>query len=231
MANARGFPLCHPKSVDWGTRWRVLVRHREGEEADKGKLTWERSLSWHFKRPGWVRCQGGFESLHFWMTRVDKQMSNSWHAGRYKLGSPHWRSASTPNISTIATPYHLYLAMSRQQVLSFPRVPTYRERMLDVIKRSHRSIQAFDPRTRSLKTFPWCNLIRWRSPEVFTHSCVGPWGTQYASHPTNGATIVRTTSSSIPPVSVHCSSHRVKYPVTLKRRSIYHSMGATEGSG
>jgi len=35
MADARGFSLRHPKSVDWGTGWRVLVRHREGEEEDK----------------------------------------------------------------------------------------------------------------------------------------------------------------------------------------------------
>jgi len=83
----------------------------------------------------------------------------------------------------------------RQQVLSFPRVPTYRERMLDIISRSHHSIQTFDHRTRSLKTFPWYAWTRWRSPEVLTHSCVGPRGTQYASHPTNGVTIARITSS------------------------------------
>jgi hypothetical protein len=45
--------------------------------------------------------------------------------------------------------------MPRQQVLSFPRVPTSQERMLDIINKSHHSIQTFDPRTRSLKTFPW----------------------------------------------------------------------------
>lgn len=45
--------------------------------------------------------------------------------------------------------------MLRQQILSFPRVPTNQERMLDIIERSHHSIQAFDPKTRSLKTFPW----------------------------------------------------------------------------
>jgi hypothetical protein len=62
-------------------------------------------------------------------------------------------------ISTIVTLYHSYLDMNRrQQVLSFPRVPTYQERMLDVIKRSHNSIQALDPRTRSIKTFPWYAL-------------------------------------------------------------------------
>jgi hypothetical protein len=39
IVNARGFSLCHLKSIDWGTGWRVLVRHREGEEEDKGRLT------------------------------------------------------------------------------------------------------------------------------------------------------------------------------------------------
>ena len=33
------FAILTSKSVDWGTGWRVLVRHREGEEEDKGKLT------------------------------------------------------------------------------------------------------------------------------------------------------------------------------------------------
>src|ERR1700728_585261 len=79
--------------------------------------------------------------------------SNSWHAGRYKFGSPHLRSHYPLAARTL---YHSYLDMNRrQQVLSFPRVPTTQERMLDVIRRSHNSIQAFDPRTRSLKMFPW----------------------------------------------------------------------------
>ena len=90
------------------------------------------------------------------MSRVDKKASNY---GKLEDIKTHKTSASTPNISTIANPYHLYLAMPRQQVLSFHRVPTSQERMLDVIERSHDSIQAFDPRTKSLKTFPWYILI------------------------------------------------------------------------
>ena len=44
MVNAWSFPFCQLKSV--GTGWQVLVRHREGEEKDKGKLSaQERSLS------------------------------------------------------------------------------------------------------------------------------------------------------------------------------------------
>jgi hypothetical protein len=59
-----------------------------------------------------------------------------------------------PAFPTVATPYLLHLTMP-QQALSFPRVPTPQERMLDVIKRSDHSIQAFDPKTRSLKAFAW----------------------------------------------------------------------------
>ena len=78
-------------------------------------------------------------------------VSNYWHTRRsYKLGSESPCSSS---------PYHLYLTMLRQQVLTFPRVPTLKERLLDIIERSHHSIQAFDPRTRSLMTFPWYILI------------------------------------------------------------------------
>ena len=51
--------------------------------------------------------------------------------------------------------------MPHQQVLSFPRVPTYQEHMLNIIERSHHSIHAFGPRKRSLKMFPWCILIHW----------------------------------------------------------------------
>ena len=39
--------------------------------------------------------------------------------------------------------------------LSFPCVPTYQEHMLDIIKRPHHSILAFNPRTWSLNMFPW----------------------------------------------------------------------------
>jgi hypothetical protein len=78
-----------------------------------------------------------------------------------------------PAFPTVATPYLLHLTMSRrQQVLSFPRVPTLQERMLDVIKRTDHSIQAFDPKTRSLKTFPWYAMIPQLPPEEFTHSCI-----------------------------------------------------------
>ena len=38
MVDARGFSLRHPKSVDWGTGWRVLVRHHRERKKTKAYL-------------------------------------------------------------------------------------------------------------------------------------------------------------------------------------------------
>ena len=43
----------------------------------------------------------------------------------------------------------------RQLMLPYHKVPTPRERMLDIIERSTHSMQAYDPSTRSLKLFQW----------------------------------------------------------------------------
>jgi len=222
-----------PTEERWLGHWMASSRQASRKRGRQRKLTYEMSLSWHFKRPGWVRCPGmGFESYCIfewldWQNR-SQNFGTLQDINLHLLTRDQHPLPIPPQLQLLT----ISIAMLRQQVLSFPRVPTHQERMLDVIERSHHSIQAFNPRTRSLKTFPWYILIRWRSPEAFTtHSCIGPWRTQYASHPTNGATIARTTISSILPVSVDCSSHRVKYSVTLKRPSTYPSMGGTEGSG
>ena len=68
----------------------------------------------------------------------------------------------------------------RQQVLSFSHMPTYWERMLNIIRGSDNSIQTLDPKTLSLKTFPWYALTFARSVYSFLRRpardsvCVSP---------------------------------------------------------
>jgi hypothetical protein len=61
---------------------------------------------------------------------------------------------------TTATAYRSYMP-KRQLQLSFPKVPTLKQRMLAVIEQSTHCVLSLDPKTLSLKLLHWYAVIRW----------------------------------------------------------------------